>query len=316
MKDLLQDRNFTLSGLSPAEWQRQLARLGERMGAYEQLGRAHLSVFVDQSRTLLVSFESAPDIRARGGEPLALPLAREMGVSVLSLISAHDTWFRAPEVYGYFDRLIDDGFFEDFDRVVFTGRGAGGYAAAAFSVAAPGATVISLAPQATLDPARTPWEHRFRKMRRVSFRDRYGYAPEMAEAAEQVYVLFDPFEATDAMHASLFHASNTTLQPLPRLGKAPHRVLSATGALHKIRRAALSGTLTPARLAGYCRARFDHVPYLETVMHQLDRAQRPYLTLLWCRAATRRTGAASLKRRLHQLQSAADQGLFKAPPAA
>ena len=49
-----------------------------------------------------------------------------------------DTWFRDNRVYGYFDRLIADGFFEDFDTVIFYGAGSCGYAAAAFSVAAPG----------------------------------------------------------------------------------------------------------------------------------------------------------------------------------
>lgn len=56
--------------------------------------------------------------------------------SSLSLISEGDTWFRDPAVYRYFDRLVDDRFFEGFDEVLFFGAGPCGYAAAAFSVCA------------------------------------------------------------------------------------------------------------------------------------------------------------------------------------
>jgi hypothetical protein len=50
------------------------------------------------------------------------------------------------------------GFFDDFDQVVFYGAGQCGYAAAAFSVATPGATVVAIQPQATLDPRVTEWD--------------------------------------------------------------------------------------------------------------------------------------------------------------
>jgi hypothetical protein len=43
---------------------------------------------------------------------------------------------------------VDDGFFDEFEQVIFYGSGSSGYAAAAFSVAAPGATVIAVQPQA------------------------------------------------------------------------------------------------------------------------------------------------------------------------
>ena len=64
--------------------------------------------------------------------------------SSLSILSEGESWFRENRIYGYFDRLIDDGFFEDFQTVVFHGSQAAGYAACAFSVAAPGATVLAI----------------------------------------------------------------------------------------------------------------------------------------------------------------------------
>ena len=46
-----------------------------------------------------------------------------LGWSHLCMVSRGDTWFRDRRVYGFFDRLIDDGFFEDFEQVIFYGAG-------------------------------------------------------------------------------------------------------------------------------------------------------------------------------------------------
>ena len=45
------------------------------------------------------------------------------------------TWYRDETVHDFFDRLRDQGFFRQFDRVVFYGTSMGGYAACAFSLA-------------------------------------------------------------------------------------------------------------------------------------------------------------------------------------
>ena len=54
--------------------------------------------------------------------------------SFLSLIADGATWFRDAALHRFFDRLIDEDFFESFDRVIFLGAGPMcGYAAAAYS---------------------------------------------------------------------------------------------------------------------------------------------------------------------------------------
>ncbi len=142
--------------------------------------------------------------------PLGWEMAERHGWSQLCILAHSETWFRHRAVYMFFDRLVDEGFFDEYDQVVFYGSGSCGYAAAAYSVAAPGATVIALQPQATLDPRVTEWDPRFDHMRRVSFTDRYGYAPDMLDAAERAFVLYDPEETADAMHAALFTRPNVT----------------------------------------------------------------------------------------------------------
>ena len=86
----------------------------------------------------------------------------------------------------------------------------GGYAACAYSVAAPGAQVLALNPRATLDPAQTAGDRRDLAARKLDFTSRYGYAPDMLEGAAQVFVIHDPTSAAEAAQAALFRASYIT----------------------------------------------------------------------------------------------------------
>ncbi|MBC7157697.1 MAG: phosphoadenosine phosphosulfate reductase, partial [Rhodobacteraceae bacterium] len=149
------------------DWLRRMDEIGEDEGYFERLGGVHWSFFADHGTTLLVTFERLHDIRtgSPGQMPFGYGVAVPQGWSHLCLVAGQDRWYRDPTVFRYFDRLVDDAFFEDFDRVVFYGAGMGGYAAAAFSVVAPGATVILAAPQATLDPLYAVWDPRFRSAR-------------------------------------------------------------------------------------------------------------------------------------------------------
>ncbi|MAN98436.1 MAG: phosphoadenosine phosphosulfate reductase, partial [Roseovarius sp.] len=174
-----------LSGLDWAAWCERANELAGDDGYAERLGDRHAAVLIERKPTLLVSFEAfhrLPTLSPQA-QPLGWALTKALGWSHLCLISERDTWFRDKRVYGYFDRLIDDGFFDDFEQVIFYGAGPCGYAAAAFSVSAPGAKVVMLSPQASLDPRVAEWDDRFLRMRRVSFSDRYGYAPDMLDAA-------------------------------------------------------------------------------------------------------------------------------------
>ena len=137
-------------------WLALINLIGEEEGYFQTVGRNHWAMFVDDSPTPIVTFETMDQARARQGQmPLAHHIAAAKGWSHLCLISDGQTWFRDPAVYAYFDRLVDDAFFDGFDRVLFYGAGPSAYAACAFCVAAPGAQVLVLNPIATLDPART-----------------------------------------------------------------------------------------------------------------------------------------------------------------
>jgi hypothetical protein len=273
MKDTAQAFTYDLGNLDRSAWMARVDDVAEEFGHAEPVGPDHTALLVDAGRTLLVSFESVAGIRKHNDDaaPLGWGFVQSHGWSSLTVMAnAELDWFRHPAVYGYFDHMIDDGFFDDFDQILFYGAGKAAYAAAAFSVAAPETRVLVIQPQATLDPARTRWDQRFPEARRLDFTSRFGFAPMMVDTAERGFVLHDPSVIEDAMHASLFDGANTEHFTCPYLGPDAQRHLMAMDMLPELIENAMSGDLSVQVYAQLWRARRTHLPYLRTLMHRLD----------------------------------------------
>lgn len=261
-----------LRSSSDEEWFARIEKLGAKEGFFARLGHEHAALFVKRKPRLIVTFETVESILRRQPDqlPFGLAASEMRDCSHLCVIATQDTWYRSDKIYEFFDGLVDEAFFEDFDHVVFFGAGMAGYAAAAYSVTAPGATVVLLQPQATLDPALTAWDPRFSEHRRLNFNDRYGYAPDMVEGAGQVYVIFDPDQTFDAMHAALFRKSFTTYLPCRNLGSDLFGALSKTHILHSTLAAAISGNFDERLFWTFYRARRNFVPYLNRLLGKLE----------------------------------------------
>lgn len=309
MQDTMQDTadifDADLSGLDWAAWCERANELAGDDGYAERLGDRHAAVLIERKPTLLVSFEAfhrLPTLSPQA-QPLGWALTKALGWSHLCLISERDTWFRDKRVYGYFDRLIDDGFFDDFEQVIFYGAGPCGYAAAAFSVAAPGAKVVMLSPQASLDPRVAEWDDRFLRMRRVSFSDRYGYAPDMLDAAASAVLLYDPEVELDAMHAALFTRPNVMKFRTRYLGYQIEPALLRMGVLFRLLAQLSANRLTRLSLAQLYRKRREDTPYLASVLQRLMADERDPLTILHCRnAIARGVGGPRFRRALKHVQ--------------
>lgn len=317
MQDAQNSIEESLADLDKDQWQARLIAQAEANGMAQLLGERHFATFIDRKATLLVTFETIQGIRSLSetAQPFGFDMVKALGWSHLCLISDGDTWFRDARIYGFFDQLIDDGFFEDFEQVIFYGAGPCGYAAAAFSVAAPGATVIAVQPQATLDPRMTEWDDRFPEMRRVSFSDRYGYAPDMLDAADHAYVIYDPRQTLDAMHATLFERANVTRLRMRFMGATLQTRLINMEILYRMLALAGTGKLTPLAFYRLYRARRDNKQYLRSLTMHLDAEDRPYLNMLLCRNVISRMRAPGFRKRLNELEAAAEAGEFTPPPA-
>ncbi|MDK3016246.1 phosphoadenosine phosphosulfate reductase [Pseudodonghicola flavimaris] len=316
MQDEENGIDSSLADLDKAAWREALLAQAEAHGMAQELGKRHFATFIDKKPILLVTFETIQGIRALSetAQPFGFDMVKAQGWSHLCVISDGDTWFRDDDVYGFFDQLIDDGFFEDFERVIFYGAGPCGYAAATYSVASPGATVIAVQPQATLEPRMTEWDDRFTELRRTDFTSRYGYAPDMLDAAGQAFILYDPRQTLDAMHATLFARANVTRLRLPFMGGALQTQLMEMKILYRLLSLAGAEKLTEKKFFELYRARRDHIAYLRNLMSHLDQTERPYLNILLCRNVTSRMWVRRFRRRLVQLEQQAAEGSFKAPP--
>ncbi len=301
------------------EWRSRLAEIGDERGYFQPLGSNHSALFIDEGPTLIVTFETVDGIRdaSESQMPLGYRVAEGLGWSHLCLIAEGETWFRDPAVYRFFDRLVDDAFFEDFDQVVFYGAGMCGYAATAYCVTAPGATVLAIQPLATLDPRVTEWDARYTRRRRLNFTDRYGYAPDMIEGAGDVYVLYDPEEPLDAMHAALFTKPFVTKLRCPHLGGQIEQSLLQMDVLPRLLARAGAGRLDSATFHRLYRARRNHGGYLRGLLARLQDDDRPLLSAYVCRSALSRIAAPRIRRRLEQVEAeltARGTPLRPAPP--
>lgn len=267
--------------VTDADWLAIMEEIGDEAGYFEPLGAQHSAFFSDLGTVLLVSFETMAGVRGAGGAqmPLGYQIAAPRGWSSLTIVAQAETWFRDPAVYGYFDRLIDDAFFEDFDRVVFYGAGMGGYGAAAFSVAAPGATVLALAPQATLDTGAAEWDRRFLAARRLDFTSRFGYAPDMTEGCDKVFIVYDPIQQVDAVHAAMFRGPQVHRLRARHIGRDPQAELARINVLRPLIDAACAGTLDAHRFFSLWRARRGNAHYLGRLIGRLQAMNRPRLLL-------------------------------------
>lgn len=299
------DLDLDLSGLSQNDWLGRLDELGDEHGYFEQLGSKHFALYVGAGPNLLVTFETVESAQQNpGGRPRGFDLATLNGWSHLTLLCKGYTWFRDPAVYKFFDQLTDNGTFESAQSVLFYGTGSAGYAAAAFSVAAPGARVLAIRPQATLDPAQAGWDKRFAEYRRLDFNSRYGYAPEMLDAADHAFVLCDPGFTPDAIHAALFRRSNVTQLRCSLVGQRPEVALDAMQITEPLVEQAMAGTLGLASFGQLWRARQSNNNYLRGLVKRVELAGRNSLVRRICTKGLATRDAAFYRRKLVELDAA------------
>lgn len=292
---------------SRTDWQARMGAIGEMHGFFERLGRDHFALYVQEGDTLLVSFDEVDRVIGKGADalPAGFEAVKKREWSMLSILADGRTWFRDAGLYRFFDKLTDEGFFDSFDQVIFLGAGPMcGYAAAAFSVAAPGAKVLVLSPAATLDRASAPFELRFRAAWRKDFNSRYGYAPDMIDSAAQTFVIYDPLEVLDAAHAALFRAPTCRRLRFRGAGAAILSLLEPHSNLDRVLKATANNRLSELRFSQITRRlRQGNRAYLERLLARAEDRGGARLAAIVARRGLSATGAAHFARRLSALEA-------------
>ncbi len=267
--------------LDRATWNAELRAMGEEHGFYQELGDEHTALFVKSGKTLIVTFENLDHVFEHGNRlPWGFDFVQQQGWSILGLMAHGWTWYRDDAVYKFFDKLKREKFFDQFDNVVFYGASMGAYGACAFSAACPGATIVAISPQATLDRDVASWETRYHKAWIRDYTTKYGYAPDQVSKAREVFIFYDPLEPLDAMHAALFRGKNITKLKCRFQG---HRIASGLiqmGLLKKVVAGCVDGTLTRIEFYKMLRARRDLRRYLRELINRIPLERHPYLVAM------------------------------------
>ncbi len=283
-------------------WRDRLTEIGRKEGFFETLGDEHSALFVKRGKTLVVTFDNLDDAYERGEHrmPWGFGYTESRGWSVLGMM-AHDwTWYRDEAVFDFFDRLRDEKFFDQFDRVVFYGVSMGAYAACVFSSAAKGSTVVAISPQATLDREFAPWETRYRKAWRHNFKNRYGYAPDLVQSAEQVYIFNDPTSPLDSMHAALFRKGNLTKLKCRFMGEKIVPLWINMGILKPVVEGCIEGTLTTHEFYQLMRTRHATSRYQKEILTRLVNQNRHALLVRYCNGVLSRRRAPLFRKEMNK----------------
>ncbi|MXQ08205.1 hypothetical protein GQ651_10155 [Alphaproteobacteria bacterium GH1-50] len=266
-------------------WHDALTEAARDRGYLEHLGPNHKALFLRGNRTLVVTFDNLDDTRQSPDRlPWAVNFISSHGWSSLGIMAHGPTWYRDENVFRFFDELAEDGFFDGFDKVVFYGTSMGGYAAAAFSAAAPGATVIAVNPQATLDRDRAGWETRFRAAWKHDFTSRYGFAPDCVATARRVYLFFNPSIQADAMHAALFSGENLIKVRCAHMGHGVLSVWRQMGVLKKIITGCVENDISATEIHRLLRARRGAGAWQNFFLEHLQKKRRHRLVERFCLA--------------------------------
>ncbi|MFN3724076.1 MAG: hypothetical protein ACK4VZ_13620 [Paracoccaceae bacterium] len=265
-------------GTDESNWADIATTLAGKEGFFRE-SPDHSFLFLKRSDTLVVTFDHL-DIamgKREDRRPWGFAFIEKQGWSMLGVMANGWTWYRDPWVWQQFDDLRDSGFFKQFKRVVFYGASMGGYAACAFVAACPGADVVAISPQSTLDKSLVPWESRYHTAWGRDFSGPYGDAAQVSRAAGRVFMLYDPYEPLDTGHADRFTGDNVVKLRTPLMGHRLGSSLQQMGILAPITLAALAGTLSEADFYRTLRARKTFARYhRELFKRALDRG-RPEL---------------------------------------
>lgn len=261
-------------------WYGEIFPAGASDGWYHKCG-AHAASFVDRGKAqLVVSFDNLsdagyphPDI-----EPWAAKFVRDSGWSHMGVYARGASWYRDADLITFLEKLRDDGFFQQFQRVAMIGTSMGGFAALTFSSLCPGTTVVALSPQSTLDNALVPWEVRFAKGRAQDWSLPYSDAAIQLDSVDRAYVLYDPF--FDADKRQIMRLPQDRLVHLKGFGFG-HKtavVLRRMDKLKAVMQGAITGTLEPTDFQVIARGRKDI--YLYRVSMEAHLAERGYDSLI------------------------------------
>jgi hypothetical protein len=240
-------------------WFDELRPGGDGEGFMERHLRHSLMFVRRPVNRLLVTFDNLSNVNDSSAmrEPWAFKFAQDANISHLGVMAHVADWYRDGDLIARFEKLRDEGFFDGYDRVVFAGVSMGGYAAIAFGGLVPGAHVVSVNPQSTLDTELVPWESRYEGGRRQDWTLPLSDAAALTAGLGRVNIFYDPYHALDKQHVGRFSGDNIRVFHCRHSDHKTAVFLRKIGALKPVMQAAIFGDLDAAEFYRLYRARRD-----------------------------------------------------------
>jgi len=285
--------------LSGHDWQAWLACVDtafHEVGTMQPLGADHAALFLcTRIPVLLVTFEPFEALSDQG-HPVGWGLVDALGWSHLCLLGKGDTWVGTPLVEDHVDRLRRDGFFDDFEQVIFYGTGSCAHVAGAFSAAIPGARALMVSPRRPLPP---PESDPVLERPQRSFWERNDHAADMRGV-----VIDDPAFGRDAPHPALRDGSTLLRFPMRLFGLPLENSLAGMEILVPLLTQLRDDRLSRRSLAQLWRKRRDDRGYLFALMRHLVSEQRDLLVVMLCRnVLARKRGGPRFRKALNAAQA-------------
>ncbi len=240
-------------------WFDELRPGGEGEGFMERHLRHSLMYVRRPVNRLLVTFDNLSNVNdtSTEREPWAFKFARDVNISHLGVMAHVADWYRDADLIARFEKLRDEGFFDSYDRVIFAGVSMGGYAAIAFGSLVPGAHVVSVNPQSTLDIGLVPWETRYEGGRRQDWTLPLSDAAALTKGLGRVNIFYDPYHALDKQHVGRFAGDNIHVFHCRHSDHKTAVFLRKIGALKPVMHTAIFDELDPLEFYRLYRARRD-----------------------------------------------------------
>lgn len=263
--------------LSAPRWLDELRPGSEGAGFLEKSVRHSLMFVARPSTRLLVSFDNLSNVNDADvlREPWGFGFAQENSLSHLGVMAHVGDWYRDAALIARFERLRDEGFFAGYDRVVFAGVSMGGYGALAFASMVPGAHVVAINPQTTLDPERVPWETRYVTGQRQDWTLPLSDAAALTRHLGRVNLFYDPYHALDRQHMDRLTGDNLRMFRCRHSSHKTAVFLRKIGALKPVMEQCVFDELSPAAFYRLYRARRSLPWFRGAVSDYFQRTQRP-----------------------------------------
>lgn len=249
--------NANTGQISSPLWFPELSPGGDGQGFIEK-GTRHSLMFVKRLRpVLLVSFDNLSNVSddSPGRVPWGFKFAKDQSVSHLGVFAHGKLWYRDPNLIARMQELANSGFFDGYERVVFTGSSMGAFAALVFASLVPGSHVMAFNPQSTLDPQLVPWEERYWIGRRQDWSLPLSDAQGILENCGPVSVFYDPYFEPDHKHFERLQGQNVTPYKCWFSNHKSAVFLRKLDALKPLMYEGLFGQITPAIFYDLYRAR-------------------------------------------------------------